>query len=196
VSTTPNSTLEDDERLLLWAQVGTWDGEALIVLPADTVEYWLARMPVLDCRTWGQLRATVTPEVYREVLGLAGYGDFADYTEHLAVTGTAPLPGVVDEAARQFAEVPDEPPGDEEPFEATDDLPACADGDWPPSPMYLMNEELPAEVLREFAETYSTNFNGDFSTIPWDRAQAALARLTGLGFQLREDQRVGDLIRE
>jgi hypothetical protein len=62
--------------------------------------------------------------------------------------------------------------------------------------MYLMNEELPAEVLREFAETYSTNFNGDFSTIPWDRAQAALARLTGLGFQLREDQRVGDLIRE
>ena len=166
------------------------------MLPADTVEYWLARMPVLDCRTWGQLRATVTPEVYREVLGLAGYGDFADYTEHLAITGTAPLPGVVDEAARQFAEVPDDPPGDDEPFEATDDLPACADGDWPPSPMYLMNQELPGEVLKEFAETYSTNFNGDFSTIPSEQADNALARLTELGFPLREDPRVGDLIRE
>jgi hypothetical protein len=196
MSTTPNSVAADGECLLLWAQVGTWDGDALVVLPADTVEYWLARMPVLECRTWGQLRATVTPEVYREVLGLAGHGELAEYLQHLAITGTAPLPGVVQEATRQYAAVPDEPPGDDQPFEATDDLPACADGDWPPSPMYLMNQELPGEVLKEFAETYSTNFNGDFSTIPWDQADNALARLTELGFPLREDPRVGDLIRE
>jgi hypothetical protein len=138
----------------------------------------------------------VTEEVYREVLDLAGYGDFAAYTEHLAITGTAPLPGGADEAARQFDEVPDAPPGDDEPFDAANDLPACADGDWPPSPEYLMNQELPDEVLDEFADTYTTNFNGDFSTIPAERADQVLAQLAQLGYVLREEPRLGDLVRQ
>lgn len=46
--------------LLRCAQVAIGDGDALVVLPADTVRYWLARMSILDCRTWGQLRTTVT----------------------------------------------------------------------------------------------------------------------------------------
>jgi hypothetical protein len=51
-------------------------------------------------------------------------------------------------------------------------------------------------MLTSSPETYSTNFNGDFSTIPSEKADNALARLTELGFPLRENPRVGDLIRE
>ena len=160
------------------------------------VEYWLQRVPVLSCTTWGEVRAAVSPEVYREVLDLAGYGSFEDYIEHLQISGSVPLPGVTDEAAAQYAEVSDELPEDDQPFDASNDIPACADGDWPADPLYLMNRHLPDEVLDEFAETYTTSFNGDFSMIPWDSAEAVLARLVDLGFTLREDDRVSHLAME
>lgn len=183
----------EDEVLLLWGRVDNWQGDNLVVLPSDVVEHWLQRVPVLSSTTWGEVRATVLPEVYREVLDLAGYGSFADYTEHLEITGSVPLPGVTDEAAAQFAEVSDELPKDDQPFDASSDIPACADGDWPADPLYLMNQHLPDEVLDEFAETYTTSFNGVFSMIPWDSADAALACLVELGFKLRKDDRLSQL---
>ena len=60
-----------------------------------------------------------------------------------------------------------------------------------------MNRHLPDEVLDEFAETSTDrSFNGDFSMIPWDSADAVLARLVDLGFTLREDDRVSHLAME
>lgn len=60
----------------------------------------------------------------------------------------------------------------------------------------MMNAELPGEVLDEFADTYSTTFNGDYSTIPAEMAAPALARLVELGYSVHEDPRVLDLFRE
>jgi hypothetical protein len=186
----------NEEQVLLWGRLDNWQGDNLVVLPHDVAEYWLLRVPVLACTTWGEVRAAVSPEVYREVLDLAGYGSFEDYTEHLQISGSVPLPGVNDEAAAQYAEVSEGFPEDDQPFDASTDIPACADGDWPADPLYMMNQHLPEEVLDEFAETYATSFNGDFSMIPWDTAAAALARLTALGFTLREDDRVSQLAME
>lgn len=106
----------------------------MVVLPEPTVAYWSELMVVLGCRTWGDLRSHLSPEVYREVLELAGYGQFAAYAAHLAITGTAPLPGVEEEVRRQYEDVPDNPPDHDSPFDAYSDLPAVADGDWPADP--------------------------------------------------------------
>ena len=57
-----------EEQVLLWGRLDNWQGDNLVVLPRDVVEYWLLRVPVLSCTTWGEVRAAVSPEVYREVL--------------------------------------------------------------------------------------------------------------------------------
>ena len=180
---------------LVWAVVTQqWDDKRrLVVLPRETFEHWMERVPVLHCSTWGELRETVSIEVYLEVCGLCGYGSFEEYTRHLEITGTAPLPGAAEVAAASYD--PDaEAPGDDAGFEAQRDIGACADGDWPPSVAWLMNEELPAEIVETYATVGMTVFNGAQAEIPARHRKAVLRDLEALGYRLVEEPGLGDLV--
>lgn len=156
----------------------------LVVLPRDLVDHWMDRLAVLDCTTWGELRATATPEVLDEILGLCGYGTYEQYTANLDITGLAPLPGADALAAEAYARAGD-PPADDAPF-SPNDIPAYCDGDWPPSVGYLTATVLPDELLDQFAERGMTAFNGPLAEIPATNAEAVLAAFAEHGFELTE----------
>ena len=149
----------------------------LFILPADEAEHWRARTAVLSCKTWGEVRA-LGPGIYEEVLGLAGYGDYDDYIAHFAIGGTAPeiSPTMEGEATHALRSA-EGPPADETPFHARDDLPACGDGDWPPSIYYLMYECHDVTVLKEYADVWETSFNGTYAAIPAQHKEAVFAHL-------------------
>ncbi len=180
---------------LVWAVVpAPWaDEENLVVLARSTFEHWSKRIPVLACSSWGDLRRAITPEVYAEVCGLCGYGSFEDFTTHLDITGSAPLPHLRTAAADVY-DADAVPPGDDEPFSAYDDIGACADGDWPPAIPYLMNQELPSEILDRYAERTETNFNGTFATLLASDKAAVLHDLETLGYRVVEDPELRALI--
>lgn len=172
---------------------GTEDSE-LLIIPEEVLHTWLPMMAVLECRAWGEIKA-LGPTVYQEVLGIAGYGEFADYIANFAVTGQAPglLPGpeaIERFAAQQEADVP----ADDDDFEPYDAIPMVADGDWPPSIHLLMADHLPEEVLQKYATWTHTVFNGDFAHIALEHKDATLEMLSALGHAHREDGRVYDLV--
>lgn len=172
---------------------GTDHSELLIVLER-TLDSWLPMMDVLDCNTWGEVKA-LGPKVYNEVLSISGYGEFADYIANFATTGQAPgiYPGP--EAIAEWAAKQDEEaPTDDQYFEAYNNIPMVADGDWPPDIHLMIGENLPAAVLDEFAEWTYTTFNGDFARIPLKDKEAVLTKLGQMGHTHREDKRVFKLI--
>lgn len=171
---------------------GDGDGELLIV-PEQVLTEWLPMTEVLGCRTWGEVRA-LGPAVYRESLGIAGFGEFAEYVANFDITGQAPGLAPGPEARTRFLNQQEAGlPPDDQSFDAVNDIPMVADGDWPPSVHLLMGEHLPAEVLEEFAAWTYTTFNGDFAHIALDRKAAVLLRLEELGHGQRPDDRVHDL---
>ena len=185
----------------LWAEMvstdmdGTDDSE-LLLIPEEVLNEWLPMVAVLKCSTWGEVRA-LGPAVHQEVLGIAGYGEFADYIANFAVTGEAPgiTPGP--DAFERFAAQQDaEIPADDQEFDAFSDIPMAADGDWPPSVHLLMAEHLPAEVLQAFATWTRTTFNGDYAHIPLARRGEVLSVLEEMGQFHRHDDRVMDLVWE
>jgi hypothetical protein len=157
----------------------------MMVLPKSTFDYWMQRLDVLGCSTWGELRESVSTEVYDEVSGMCGYGTFAEYAAHLATTGAVPLPGVEQLAAESY-DPENVAPGDDQPF-SSGEIPAYADGDWPPAVELLMNEELPVEILTRFAEQADTIFNGTYAEIPASDRDAVLDELGRLGFKVQEE---------
>lgn len=165
----------------------------LVVLPRHTFEHWLERVQACSCLTWGELRSSAAPEVYAEVCDLCGYGSFDAYTRYLAITGEAPLPGVYDLAAEHY-DPNATPPDDDEPFDAQDDIGACADGDWPPAVAYLMNEQLPRDLLNRYAERSLTSYNGVFATIPAQHRDDVLRDLEARGHRLIEEPRLDQLV--
>ena len=183
----------------LWAEGGEihsdgTDESELLIIPERVLEAWLPLVDVLACGTWGEVKA-LGPAVYQEVLGIAGYGEFADFIANFAVTGQTPglAPGpdaIADWMSKQEAEVP----SDEQGFDAYNDIPMVADGDWPPHIRLLMADNLPAEVLGEFAQWTYTSFNGDFARIPLDHKEEVFAKLKQSGHAYREDPRVLRLI--
>jgi hypothetical protein len=158
---------------------------SLVVLPRGTAEDLARRWDVVnEVATWGELR-TRFPDLYEECLGLAGYTDLEAYSTFLEV-GT-PMPGVYEEAARQYDEVGDEPPGDTDPFDATA-LGAFNDGDWPPSSNLVMTDVVPPSVVEAFGESYETVLNGRYTELRGDRTAEVVAALEALGFRCVEDQ--------
>lgn len=173
---------------------GTEDSE-LLIIPEELLLEWLPMMAVLECRTWGEIKA-LGPAVYQEVLGIAGYGEFADYIANFAVTGQATglLPGP--EAVERFAaQQEDGVPADDGDFEAYNAIPMVSDGDWPPNIHLLMADNLPAEVLQKYATWTHTVFNGDFAHIAIEHKDAILEMLSALGHAHRQDNRVHDLVK-
>jgi hypothetical protein len=131
------------------------------------------------------MRATAPAEVYLEILGQAGFGDFDDFAKHLAV-GT-PVPGSMGEALRAYASKQDqELPNDEDPFDLYS-LPSVGDGDFPPSPQLLMHDLLPNDVV-VLGEIRETTFNGTFVEFSPDRADEILGLLKRMGYTCVNDQ--------
>lgn len=156
--------------------------------------HWLPRRRVLECTTWAEVRA-LGEEIYTEVLGRAGYDDFDTYMAHFEITGTAPslAPSPVDEAEHALKNTAGAP-ADDAKFYAYDDLPACADGDWPPSAYRLVADSLPADLLARFGTTWETNFNGVFAVLEAERREELIAELTSRGFHVEESAQIADLI--
>lgn len=163
---------------------GTDHLAGLVFLPRDVAEEQASLVNLLDCGTWGELRAKATPEQFEEVLGLAGYGTFEEYTKYLAVG--RPLPEAYDTAAESFLEEDKEWPEDDDAF-LLSKISAFADGDWPPDPCYLMARHLPSEIVGDFGEYYETIFNGTFFRLEAEAEEVAAA-LRAAGHTCVEDQ--------
>jgi hypothetical protein len=178
----------------IWIDGNGSDESELIVLPSEVVEEWHSLVAVLDCGTWAEVKA-LGPDVYREVLDLAGHGDYADFIRGFDVAGEAPAMSPPPEALAEYLRLSDEGiPADDEPFEAFNDIPAVADGDWPPNVHLLMANLLPSEVLAHYATIRQTVLNGDFAHIALTDKGAVLQLLEQLGHTHSMDDRVLDLM--
>ena len=128
----------------------------------------------------------------KKCLGLAGRGTLEEYTAHLKVTGSAPLPDAHAGMAEQFDQELDVPSPDD-PFDI-EYLPAFNDGDWPPSPLYLMTGLVPEEIIQQFGRVYDTNFNGTFTEFETKDQEAILAMCAELGMILRPSKALQGLM--
>ena len=188
---------DDMCRLRWWEGYGdvgvAFSGEFLFVVDECDLEHWAPRLSVLHCDTWGKVRE-LGDEIYAEVLGLAGHGEYRDLVAHFAIQGTAPgiSPSPAIEAEHALNAL-DKLPDDDESFSARD-LGACADGDWPPSIYYLVAEAVPSEVLEAYGETWETNFNGTYGILDATQREVAFAALEAAGYALEEDARIGDFL--
>ena len=156
------------------------DGDDLYLLPVPVIEQLARLEEVTSCTTWGDV-AELGDDILEKVLGLAGYGTLEEYTAHLAITGSVPLPGAVEMAAADFdpdAAVPS--PEDEFDIES---IPAYCDGDFPPDPRLLMSQYVPDSLIRDFGREYTTIFNGDFAVLESARQEDILTRCATLGIE-------------
>jgi hypothetical protein len=157
----------------------------LVILPREVAKEQASLVDLIECGTWGELRRQATPEQFEEILGLAGYGSFEDYTKYLAVGRLVPRAELA--AAVSFLEEDKEWPDDEDLFEVRR-IGAYSDGDWPPDPLYLMDQYLPREIIDEFGDEYETVFNGTFVRFDVDDREAILAALCALSHTCTEEQ--------
>lgn len=160
------------------------------VMRRSSADHWLKRADVLDCGSWWEV-AELGDDILEEVLGLAGFGSLEEYTQHLAITGAVPLPGVEVLAAAKFD--PDaELPLPEDEFDPRS-LPAVCDGDWPPHIDSIVHDDLPAEIRQAFAETYETSYNGTYAYIETPHRDAVIAALEAAGHTVVEDPSIHEL---
>jgi hypothetical protein len=156
----------------------------LVILPRDVAERQAVLVRALaQAETWGELAAAVPPEMYEEILGIAGYGTFEAFTERFFIG--RPLPGVMEEAAATYTG--EGPPDPDEPF-ALDEIGAFGDGDFPPDVRYLMAAHLPFDIVGDFGRRYETVFNGTFAEFPASAAEAVVAALTAQGHACFENR--------
>ncbi len=91
---------------------------------------------------------------------------------------------------RYFTEVFDEPPGEDEAFDA-DQVPGHPDGDYPP---WLAQKQLgwfPSELIRQYdGEVGRTVLNGPSLNLPAVRAEAIAEDLRAMGHTVEETDRV------
>jgi hypothetical protein len=131
-----------------------------------------------ECSTWGDLQRKSDAKLYAEILGMAGYGEFGDYAAHLLVGRE--IPGALAMAAAEFD--PDQqPPGADEPFLPFDQIGAAADGDYPPDPRYLMNLQVPGDIVDAHGERFESVFNGTYARFPASAVDAVISELERRG---------------
>jgi hypothetical protein len=150
-----------------------------VILPRETAEEVAGILRLFEeCSTWGELRAKADPEMYDQILGMAGYGEFADSAAHLLVGRE--VPGALATASANFD--PDrQPPGDDEPFLPFDQIGAAADGDYPPDPRFLMNLHVPGDIVDAHGEHFETVFNGVYARFPASTAEVVISDLERRG---------------
>ena len=171
---------------------GTEESELLIV-PDEVMEFWLPRVDVVGCTTWGQVNA-LGPAVYQEVLRMAGFGEFADFIANFATSEQLPGAKPGSEALAEWISRHDSGfPIDGQSFDALFDIPIVAEGEWPPRVHSLIAETVPDAVLNEFADWSLSSGNRDLARIPLEHKDAVLHKLEQLGHTHRFDSRVRKL---
>lgn len=167
--------------------------DRLIALPTAVVDDMVLRARVLECTTWGQVRA-LGDLIYNEVVDRSGYRPGGDMTWHFAIEGTAPglWPSVADEAEAALRSEA-EPPDDTEPFDVEAEL-HTGDGDWPPSAFFLMNGYLPAELIDRCGHREKTVLNGAFAWLNPERRAEVGDALSQDGSAIGDDPRLSDLL--
>jgi len=160
------------------------ESDQLIIVDKATAEDLRIVVQALNCATWGEVRA-LGPEVYREMLGMGGYGEYADYIRHFDIQGSVPV-APPPQARVEYDELAElGPPADDEPFEPQG-FPAYEDGDWPPMVASLVANCVPGHILDAYGEVWSTVFNGDMAVIPASNKNAVLEALQEDGYTLEE----------
>ena len=163
----------------------SFEGPLLYVVTVADMEYWSPRLPVLRCATWGEVKA-LGMEMYCEVLDLAGHGSqdvlLAHFQDRDADLGQA-SPDMLEDL-----------PGDDEAFNAYDDIGMCGEGDWPPSVYSLVTDVVPFAILEQYGEWWFTTINGMYGILDASRKDAALRALIEEGHTLVEDPRISRLI--
>ena len=160
------------------------------VMRPSSADYWLKRAEVLDCGTWGEV-AELGDDILEEVLGLAGFGSLEEYTQHLAITGAVPLPGV-EQLAEDDYDPEEWPPLPDDDFDPRS-IPAVSDGDWPPHIASIVHDDLPAEIREEFAESYETSYNGTYSMIDASHRDKVISALEAAGYTVSENPAIDSL---
>jgi hypothetical protein len=168
----------------------SFDGPLLYVVTTADVDYWIPRLPVLRCATWGEVRALGLP-LYCEVLELVGHGSYdqmlAHFRERDAALSQAP-PAVV-EVQPEFEDLP----RDGDAFNAHADIGMCAEGDWPPSLYSMVATAVPEGILEQYGEWWFTTMNGMYAVLDASRKDAVLRALIDEGHTLVEDPRIKEL---
>lgn len=183
---TANEVPEPSKGEMVWTVTSVGGGDStLVVFLRTTLDYWLERVSVLGCSTWGELRKTASPEVFQEILDLYDFeapeDDEADLDEEEA-----------SESGDETREAEPRPPADDDAF-SCEEIPSFIACDWPPDVFALVEEDLPEEVLEAYAERYETVMNGSYAEIPADHCDAVLARLATLGFEVVEEPKIEEL---
>lgn len=159
--------------------------DSLIVLPRSLAQHLADLQEALRSATWGELRSSVTSEVYLEILGQAGWGELDEYLKSLQVGH--PVPGSEQAARAAYAAHANAPiPGDDDLFDA-ESIGSYADGDFPPSHQLLMTDLLPPEIRDTYGEVYETIYNGTFTRIEATSADEVIAALERLGLRCELD---------
>jgi hypothetical protein len=164
--------------------VPPWQYERAIFLPV-TIAQQLAHVGrVLHSSSWGEVRRKAAPDLFVQLLALAGFGDFAAAAPHddddlSQAAFLESLRAVVDTQGGYL-------PEDDWPFDPTA-IRAFVDGDWPPATARLMVEFLPQEVvaLGELDGAASSEPTVHFAV---QRVDLVLARLGELGYECLQDQ--------
>jgi hypothetical protein len=86
---------------------------------------------------------------------------------------------------QQFDEDGEERPSSSAPFESTD-IGGYADGDYPMWLQPMMDQWLPADLLRKYASNESTMLNGSYWAIAKENVDALVTELRARGFVVTE----------
>jgi hypothetical protein len=122
---------------------------------------------ILSARTWGEVRARLSPAEVEEV------------RERYSFEGAeADDPGDADD--------PDHQPGDAEPFDF-DSIIAFQEGDWPLPPIWDALEWFPADLAARFGRKVTTTLNGDYLAIEPGQLEQAADALGALGYRCTRD---------
>jgi len=112
--------------------------ESLVFAPPKVAEYNSAIHHALEATTWGEFKALIPPEEYKQLLERVRAGELDRYNDE------------------------GELPSDDDPFDPDLWFPGFSDGDYPSWLQARQAEWLLEPILKRFAEHKTSVLNGDF----------------------------------
>lgn len=169
------------------AALGLGGRDVFFALPRPYAEYVAEVMRIMNtCKTWGEVRAEASKDLYEEILGQAGYGDLDDDAVGY-IRLRNPMPGSsegmkVEWVGAETLSVP----ADDDPFVPMEiDSYSC--GDYPPPFESLQNSVLPDDLIRRFGSRYETSINGTFAELHPETGPELIAELERRGHRCVEE---------
>jgi hypothetical protein len=162
----------------------------MFLLPEAPARYWLRHQSVLDCTTWGDVRA-IGPDVYVSVLGLAGDEELEEFGPVFSSEGELTSdPADLLDKAEALINTRSSLPDDSESLDL-ESLWGFDDGDWPPSVHVLMRSYVPNFIQMYYSIRFETVLQGTFVFIPAQYSQEVCDELTEAGHDVVQDEEMG-----